>query len=89
MFSESTCSGVSKISYGFFVHAFWDNKTLSMMWVPKVPKGTKRYQKVPKGTKRYQKVPKGTKRYQKVPKGTKRYQKVPKGTLVENRDLQI
>jgi hypothetical protein len=31
MFSESTCSGVSKISHGFFVHAFWVNKSLSMM----------------------------------------------------------
>jgi hypothetical protein len=31
IFSESTCSGVSKTSYGFFVPQIWVNKSLSMM----------------------------------------------------------
>jgi hypothetical protein len=31
IFSESTCSAVSKTSYGFFVPDFWVNKSLSMM----------------------------------------------------------
>jgi hypothetical protein len=31
-FSESTCSGVSKISYGFLYSHSWVNKSLSMMW---------------------------------------------------------
>jgi hypothetical protein len=32
MFSESTCSGVSKISNLFLCEHFWVNKSLSMMW---------------------------------------------------------
>jgi hypothetical protein len=34
MFSESKCSGVSKISNHFLFQAIWVNKSLSMMWVP-------------------------------------------------------
>jgi hypothetical protein len=33
VFSDSTCSGVSKISYGVFCEHFWVNKSLSMMWL--------------------------------------------------------
>ena len=49
-----------------------------VIWYPKVPKSTQKYQQVPKSTSKFQKVSNSTKKYQQVQKSTKMYQKVPK-----------